>query len=178
MSYDISLVEPTTKKTITVDFKHQMKGGTYCVGGTDELYLNITWNYCPYFFDATENDERFYKGDKNQGLRAIYGKTGAETIPMLTDMAERIRKKYQNEDETWKKTKRKETLFLDENGCEIEVYFAIRDHKKYSTKEVEVTIDEGDDTDYWKATAVNAMKPIYQLIVMAQMRPDGIWDGD
>ena len=128
MSYDISLVEPTTKKTITVDFKHQMKGGTYCVGGTDELYLNITWNYCPYFFDATENDERFYKGDKNQGLRAIYGKTGAETIPMLTDMAERIRKKYQNEDGTWKKTKRKETLFLDENGCEIEVYFAIRDH--------------------------------------------------
>lgn len=178
MSYDIRLVEPTTKETITIDTPHHMRGGTYCIGGSNELSLNITWNYFKYFYDATEKDDRFYNEEENQGIRGIYGKTGAESIPMLTDMVERIRKKYQNKDGTWKKTKRNETLFLDENGQKIDIYFAIKDHKKYSTKDVEVTIDEGDSTDYWKATAVNAMKPIYQLIAMAQMRPDGIWEGD
>ena len=38
----------------------------------------------------------------------------------------------------------------------------------------------GDDTDpdYWKATDGNAKRPLCQLLAMAQMRPDGIWDGD
>lgn len=31
----------------------------------------------------------------------------------------------------------------------------------------------GDD-----ATEGNAKRPLYQLLAMAQMRPDGIWDGD
>ena len=39
-------------------------------------------------------------------------------------------------------------------------------------------IYEGDTDDYWKATAVNAVKPLYSLVAMAQMRPDGVWDGD
>lgn len=34
------------------------------------------------------------------------------------------------------------------------------------------------DTDYWKATPGNAMKPLFQLRAMAELRPDGIWDGD
>ena len=38
----------------------------------------------------------------------------------------------------------------------------------------------GDDTtsNYWDATEGNAKRPLYQLLAMAQMRPDGIWDGD
>lgn len=38
--------------------------------------------------------------------------------------------------------------------------------------------DDPDCKGYWKPTAKNAIKPLYQLIAMAQMRPDGIWDGD
>ena len=38
----------------------------------------------------------------------------------------------------------------------------------------------GDDTDsdYWTATEGNAKKPLFQLLSMAKMRPDGIWSGD
>lgn len=31
---------------------------------------------------------------------------------------------------------------------------------------------------YWAPTRANAIKPLYQLLVLAQMRPDGVWDGD
>lgn len=37
--------------------------------------------------------------------------------------------------------------------------------------------DETDD-DYWTATEGNAKKPLLQLLAMAKMRPDGIWNGD
>lgn len=34
------------------------------------------------------------------------------------------------------------------------------------------------DPDYWKATEGNAKKALCGLLAFAQMRPDGIWDGD
>lgn len=33
-------------------------------------------------------------------------------------------------------------------------------------------------TGYWMPTRENAIKPLYQLLAMAQMRPDGVWEGD
>jgi hypothetical protein len=32
--------------------------------------------------------------------------------------------------------------------------------------------------NYWESTAVNAIKPLEQLLIMAKLRPDGIWEGD
>ena len=29
--------------------------------------------------------------------------------------------------------------------------------------------------DYWDATASNAVKPLYQLLAFAELRPDGVW---
>ncbi len=40
------------------------------------------------------------------------------------------------------------------------------------------SLSDETDPDYWKATPGNAKKPLLQLIAMARMRPDGIWDGD
>lgn len=72
MSYDIYLKDPITKETIEFDTPHQMKGGTYCCGGTNKAWLNITYNY-------SEHYDRVIKG----GIRGIYGMTGAESIPVL-----------------------------------------------------------------------------------------------
>lgn len=33
-------------------------------------------------------------------------------------------------------------------------------------------------TGYWMPTRRNAIKPLYQLLAFAQMRPDGVWEGD
>jgi len=75
MSYDISLLDPVTKETIVFDHIHQIKGGTHAIGGTNEAWLNITWNYGGHF-------RRVFSGD---GIRTIYGMTGAESVPVLQD---------------------------------------------------------------------------------------------
>ncbi len=73
MSYDISLCDPVTGETLKAESVHQISGGTYAVGGTDELWLNITYNYSEHY--------RRILGEK--GIRIIYGMTGAESISVL-----------------------------------------------------------------------------------------------
>lgn len=34
------------------------------------------------------------------------------------------------------------------------------------------------DPDYWKATEGNAKRALVQLRALAEMRPDGVWNGD
>ena len=118
MSYDLYLVDPVTKETIEIEDAHFMRGGTYCVGGSKELHLNITYNYAPFYYT--------YMGDK--GIRSIYGMTGLDSIPLLQEAASQL----------------------------------------------------GDDVvdDYWEPTEGNAKQALLQLIAMAKMRPDGIWEGD
>ena len=75
MSYDIELKHPITHETLVCEVAHQIRGGTYAVGGTQEMWLNITYNY-----------GRFYRRDDvfgENGIRTIYGMTGAESIPVL-----------------------------------------------------------------------------------------------
>ena len=79
MSYDISLKDPVTKETLRVDEPHFMTGGTYQVGGTHELWLNITYNYGQFY---RQNDVF-----GQEGIRTIYGMTGAESIPVLEKAA-------------------------------------------------------------------------------------------
>lgn len=122
MSYDIYLNDPVTGKTIEVDTAHRCTGGTYALGGTAELWLNVTYNYADYYYDAHE-----------KGIRAIYGLSGAESIPVLDAMIHHI-------------------------------------ESKYPDKEV--------SDDYWEDTPGNALRPLYQLLSFAKMRPDGVWDGD
>lgn len=120
MSYDITLNDPITKEPIEVADAHFMQGGTYALGGTTELWLNVTWNYGPIFRRPEVLGEN--------GIRAIYGMTGAESIPVLQKAIASL----------------------------------------------------GDDAtpDYWEATEGNAKRPLCQLLAMAKMRPDGVWDGD
>lgn len=80
MSYDIDLVDPVTRKVLLLDEPHQLKGGTYAVGGSREASFNITYNYAPHF----------YKVLGEQGIRTLYGKTGEETIPMLAEAASKL----------------------------------------------------------------------------------------
>ena len=66
-----------------------------------------------------------------------------------------------------------------ENGNEIEDIIAlINKITPVRKKEVEYEVSEGDTSDYWMDTAANAIRPLYQLIALAKMRPDCIWDGD
>ena len=74
MSYDISLRDPDTGARAIVPDGHNLQGGTYCVGGTGEAWLNVTYNYASHF--------RRVLGEK--GIRTIYGMTGRDSVPVLT----------------------------------------------------------------------------------------------
>lgn len=89
MSYDISLRDPVTKAVLELDEPHQMKGGTYALGGTKLAMLNVTYNYARHFervFGGEQPTSAFdmiFGGTRQSGIRSIYGKTGAESIPLL-----------------------------------------------------------------------------------------------
>jgi hypothetical protein len=81
MSYDIMLVDPVTKLVLELENPHHMKGGTYRLGGTTDASLNVTYNYGAILRKVLDPEE---------GIRALYGKTGAETIPMLNAAAAQL----------------------------------------------------------------------------------------
>lgn len=93
MSYDISLLDPVTKEVILLDEPHDFKGGTYAVGGTDEAWLNITYNYSKHFC-------RVFGEEK--GIRILYGMTGRESIPVLKKAIEQLGNDVN--DDYWKST--------------------------------------------------------------------------
>lgn len=135
MSYDISLVDPVTKETLVADTPHQMRGGTYAIGGTDEMWLNVTYNY-----------GRWYRKDYafgENGIRSINGLSGAESISVLKNAI----------------------AGLEESKEEL------------PEEEVNQCLEQGV-SGYWMPTRENAIRPLYQLLAMAQMRPDGVWESD
>lgn len=133
MSYDIRLLHPVSKKVLTTDVPHDIRGGTYCVGGTSELHLNVTYNYAKHLYRVfperfTDYPHPCKEDGSLQGIRSIYGMTGAESIPVLDAAIAQL----------------------------------------------------GDDMDdnYWEPTEGNVKAALYGLRALAQLRPDGVWDGD
>lgn len=140
MSYDISLCDPITMESLHAEFEHEISGGTYAVGGTTELWLNVTYNYSRwYYLPGVFAPTR----EESEGIRTIYGKTGAESIPILKKAIEVLSS-------------------MSEDISEEEI------------KECE----ECGATGYWMPSRENAIRPLYQLLSFAQIRPDGVWDGD
>ena len=81
MSYDIELVDPITRKVLEFDDFHEIKGGTYQLGGTKQSWLNITYNY----------SKHFKKVFGENGIRTLYGKSGAESIPLLKNAISQLK---------------------------------------------------------------------------------------
>lgn len=73
MSYNCKLVDPVTKETLEASSKHEITGGNYCIGGTSEMWLNVTYNYCGHFRRVMPPE----------GLRGLDGMTAADSIPVL-----------------------------------------------------------------------------------------------
>lgn len=116
MSWDIYLKDPVSKEVITLPFEHHMYGGTYRIGGTNELWLNVTYNY-----------GKVYR-EKTNGLTLDYldNKIAYDTIDFFEGLIK--------------------------------------------------SLSDDVSDDYWEATEGNAKKAIYQLLIFARMRPDGIWE--
>ena len=73
MSYDCNLVDPVTKEALQTTSKHEITGGTYCIGGTTDMWLNVTYNYA----------EHFRRVMPPNGIRGLDGMMAADSIPIL-----------------------------------------------------------------------------------------------
>lgn len=96
---------------------------------------------------------------------------------MLQGLIKRIAVKYQKNGE-WIFTERQVFHYYDKTGAEInpnEVFIHRQDVRFEERAEM---VSEGPNTNYWFATAANAISPLHKLIAMAQLRPDGVWIGD
>lgn len=78
MSYDVNIQDPATGDTRQLDSIHDLRGGTYEMGGSSTAWLNITYNYGKHYAEAF--GFRF---------RELHGKTVEEVKPLL---AQAIRK--------------------------------------------------------------------------------------
>lgn len=139
MSYDIHLVDPVTHTVLELDDPHQIRGGTYALSGTREMWLNITYNYSEWYYKPGV----FPGGEDGKGIRSIYGLSGAESIPVLQAAIKAL--EAMTEDLTPEK---------------------IKEYEDYGAG------------GYWTPTRANAIRPLYQLLALAKLRPDGLWEGD
>ena len=48
-------------------------------------------------------------------------------------------------------------------------------NKRWKKFEKTIIVNEGETKNYWNPTAANAIRPLYKLIALSRMRPDGIW---
>ena len=71
MSYDVYFCDPVSCNPIELESPHFMHGGTYQVGGTTRLWLNITYNYAVNY------------GKHGFSIRDLHGKTAVDVIPEL-----------------------------------------------------------------------------------------------
>ena len=191
MSYDIRLKDPVTGETCEVP-AHLLTGGTYAAeyheeDGTftpkpiTEAWLNITYNYSHYFREAMKA-----VCEKEDGIYEFHGKEAVVCIPIISEMIEYIKLTYSDPvdgDENkrnWKTRIDKKPVYYDEFGNEKDAndyfygIFTNRDIDKWTKKEIEVEVNEGDTIDYWESTAANALSALYKLKALMQLRPDGI----
>lgn len=202
MSYDIELINRKTKQPLLLSQPQYIRSGTVKAeldengdlvqAKETEASINITYNYGHYYFEATRDDHRFFKQEvdldgnvteRGAGIRGLYGKTAAESLPMLRDMIERIKKKYMDpETGEWLVTKRKKVHFYDENGAEYkDPINTILNRLPYREEEEVYEVSEGDTSNYWESTAANAIIPLMNMLHMAVEHlsdEEAVWDGD
>ena len=202
MSYDIELINRKTKQPLLLSQPQYIRGGTVKAeldengnliqAKETEASINITYNYNHYYVEATRDDRRFFKQEadaegnvmeSSAGIRGLYGKTAAESLPMLTDMIERIKRKYMDQATgKWSVTKRKKVHFYDENGVEYkDPINAILNSLPYRKEEEVYEVSEGDTSNYWESTAANAIIPLMNMLHMAVEHlsdKEAVWDGD
>ncbi len=206
MSYDFNLRNPATMDVLTIP-PHLMHGGNipceyengrFISAASEEAYLNFTYNYSHYYYEALPKEECIQRGwNREGGVRAIEGLSGAEAVPVLDLLIQRIRDKYcpggkwaSRTEERTQYTDRAtgmeissddyffKTLSIMHNGARTTEEAEREMEKRYTARTETVTVYEGDMHDYWEETAANALRPLYQLRAMSLLRPDGVWTED
>lgn len=146
MGYDIRLIDKNSKKVLKMKTPQYVRGSLMKAEWdeqkqklipvkTIETELSVTSNYAKYYYEAAENDKRFYKNNLNKdkksenlGIKALQDKTALESMSMLYDMIKRISNKYQDKDGNWiiSDVEETRTVAYDKKGNVVPLSFVDR----------------------------------------------------
>lgn len=185
MSYDISLIDKVIHKPCSMS-KQKIRGGTVPAeidpatgllvqSSQTECHINITYNYSPYY--------EIFIDDVDYGIQGLYGMTAKESIPVLEKMIEDISKRYQDENHNWKTKTGTRTHYYYKDGTECNdiITAYLKERAELNKVEEKYQISEGDTSNYWEATAANALIPLTDMLNMALYNinnKDAVWEGD
>jgi hypothetical protein len=166
MSYDVSLDCACCGKSMDVP-RHE-EGGTYLEGGNTQAELNITYNYSLYYYKHL---------DAEQGLRWLYGKTGAACIDRLRAAGlailedEELERAEMAQIEARRRTAAanpppQPTAGDDATGTLT--LFALTLHRSALA----------GPQGYWAPTRANAAAPLATLLRWAELHPGAVFSGD
>ena len=150
MSYDIRLKDAVTGETIQLPYAHVMTGGTYRA----EMDADGRWAPAPItdaWLNVTYNYAEYYYRVFEPAYRPEYPEAEPED----------------------RKDKKAGYLY----GIRSIYGMTGADSIPVLQKAADQLGDEVS-SDYWEPTEGNAKRPLLQLIAMAKLRPDGVWDGD
>jgi hypothetical protein len=85
MSWDVSIVDRNTNEVLNLKASHNLRGGTYVLGGTTEAYLNVTYNYGDIFRKVLP------KVDGSDGIQSIHKMNSKDSIPLLKNAVAKLR---------------------------------------------------------------------------------------
>lgn len=165
MSWTIS-IKDKAGRTVIADEKIQLKGSNVAIGGSNYLEMDLTYNYSAY-----------YKIDFPDGLEYLNGKDLKEGMSILVTMKNAILREYQVNGK-WKTRIHYERYGVNTETFEVKKWVDLpmeKDHHEYIFWHKREDIDEGDDTNYWRATAKNAIDGIDELLKMASYAESGKW---
>mgnify|MGYP000864133812 CR=1 FL=1 len=100
MSYDINLLDPIAKNVIKINDVHFLRGGTYKLGGSTELSLNMTYNYSKILHQVLQPEST--PSREKSGIRSLYGMTALEAIPILEAAISNLKDDF--DQDYWKPT--------------------------------------------------------------------------
>ena len=165
MGWTIS-IKDEAGRTVVANEKIQLKGSNIAIGGSNFLEMDLTYNYSTY-----------YKIDFPDGMEYLNGKDLKERMSILVTMKNAILKKYQVNGK-WKTRTHYEQYGVNTETFEVKRGVDIspgEDAHRYIFWYKQEDIDEGDDSNYWKITAKNAINGIDELLKMASYTESGKW---
>lgn len=187
MSYSVEIEDPETGEVLETQQPHTIKGGTYCLGGTTCLELNITYNYSAFFqrpdvLGATDEEKQLHDKDwisDHTGLNRLVGLTVAEAIPLVSSAIRVLKNEHLDKDGNPYDmvTKYSKETQADIDSLRLEYARAIKADKHEEADQILEKLDFLEKyctraIGYWAPTEANTKAALMNLLNLLMLAPD------
>lgn len=187
MSYSLEIQNPKTGEVFETEFPHNIIGGTYCLGGTTRLELNITYNYSAFFhrpevLGATDEEKQAHDEDwisEHTGLYRLVDLTVVEAIPLVSSAIRVLKNEHLDKDGNPYDmvTKYSKETQADIDSLRLEYMIAMKENRPEDAEQILEKIEFLEKyctrpLGYWAPTEANAKAALMNLLNLLMLAPD------